>query len=64
MGAWQNPLGCLLTLLLMPLALLGSFGLVIFSLQVFSVIQKALEPKTHDEGHYTLEQGREIDKNK
>lgn len=63
MGVWQNPLGCLLTLLAMPLALLGSFGLVILGLKVFSIIQKALEPKTRDEGYYTLEQGREPGKN-
>ncbi len=62
MGVWQSPLGCLLTLLLAPLALLGSFGLVIAGLKVFSIVQKVLEPKTENGGSYTLEQGKEISK--
>lgn len=62
MGVWQSPLGFLITLLLAPLALLGSFGLIIVGLKVFSIIQKALEPKTENGGTYTLEQEKEIGK--
>ncbi|MBN1933648.1 MAG: hypothetical protein JW934_03230 [Anaerolineae bacterium] len=62
MGVWQSPLGFLIALLLAPLALLGSFGLVILGLKVFSIVQKALEPKTEDGGNYTLEQEKEIGK--
>ena len=61
MGGLMNPLGFRLALVLAPLGLLGSIGVVLLVLKIVSVVQKATEPPTTDEGgHYGLEQGRDV----
>jgi hypothetical protein len=49
-------------LCLAPLGLGGLIGLVVLVLQIATVVQKAAEPPTEDDGEYSLEQGREAGK--
>ena len=53
--------GLLLALVLAPLGLLGSVGLVMLVLKLIAIAQKATEPPTADEsGDYRLGQGKEV----
>ena len=61
MGVWMNPWLALLALCLAPLVLLLGIGLVLAILRIIVVVQKAAEPPTMDkDGHYSLDQGREV----
>jgi hypothetical protein len=53
---------CALPLLILaPLGLLGSVGLVLLVLKIATIIEKAAEPPTTDEGgHYSLEQSKDV----
>lgn len=63
MGGLRNPLWLLLALVLAPLSLLGSIGVVLLVLKIVAIFQKAAEPPTTDEGgHYGLEQSKEVGK--
>jgi hypothetical protein len=63
MGALMNPLGFLLALVLAPLGLLGSIGVVLLVLKVVAILHKGAEPPTTDEGgQYSLEQGKDVGK--
>jgi hypothetical protein len=61
MGAWMNWPWALLALILAPLGLLGAAAIVLLALKIVAIVQKAAEPRTVDEdGHYSLDQGREV----
>jgi hypothetical protein len=51
----------LLALILAPLGLLGAVGVVLLVLRIVAVVEKAAEPPTVDEnGHYSLDQGKDV----
>jgi hypothetical protein len=50
----------LLALVLAPLGLLGAAGMVLLALKIVAIVQKASEPPTTDDGHYSLDQGRDV----
>jgi hypothetical protein len=60
MGALMNWPLALLVLILAPLALLGATGMVFLALKIVAIVQKAAEPRTVDEGYYSLDQGKEV----
>ena len=60
MGAWMNWPLALLALILAPLGLLGAAGLVLLVLKIMAIVQKAGEPRTVDDGNYSLDQGKEV----
>ena len=61
MGAWMNLPWVLLTLILAPLGLLGAAGVVLLVLKIIAIVEKAAEPPTVDEdGHYSLDQGKDV----
>ena len=60
MGAWMNWPWALLALILAPLGLLGAVGVVLLVLKVVTIVQKAAEPPTVDDGDYSLDQGKEV----
>ena len=60
MGAWMNWPWALLALILAPLGLLGAAGLVLLVLKIVAIVQKAGEPRTVDDGNYSLDQGKEV----
>jgi hypothetical protein len=60
MGALMNWPLALLVLVLAPLGLLGAAGMVLLALKIVAIVQKAAEPPTVDEGHYSLDQGKEV----
>ena len=60
MGAWMNWPWALLALILAPLGLLGAAGVVLLVLKIVAIVQKAGEPRTVDDGNYSLDQGKEV----
>jgi hypothetical protein len=50
----------LLALILAPLGLLGAFGVVLLVLKIVAILEKAGEPPTVDQGHYELDQGKDV----
>ncbi|MBN1580480.1 MAG: hypothetical protein JXA89_07235 [Anaerolineae bacterium] len=61
MELWMIPVGLVLILVAVPVALLGAFGLVVLAFKLITVVQKAVEPPTVDQsGEYTLDQGKEV----
>ena len=60
MGAWMNWPWALLALILAPLGLLGAAGVMHLVLKVVTIVQKAAEPPTVDDGDYSLDQGKEV----
>jgi hypothetical protein len=62
MGAWMNWPWALLALILAPLGLLGAFGMVLLVLKIAAIVQKAGEPPTADQGHYGLDQSKDVGK--
>ena len=44
--------------------LLGAAGIVLLALKIIAIVEKAAEPPTKDEGHYSLDQGREVGRDK
>jgi hypothetical protein len=60
-----NWLCALPLLVLAPLGLLGSVGLVFLVLKIATIVQKATEPPTTDEGgHYSLDQSVDVGQQK
>ena len=61
MGAWMNWPWALLAICLAPLVLMGAVGMVLLVLKIITIAHKAAEPRTVDEnGHYSLDQGKEV----
>ena len=61
MGAWMNLPLALLALVLAPLGLLGAAGMVLLIAKIVAIVQKAAEPPTIDtDGHYSLEQSKDV----
>ena len=60
MGAWMNWPWALLALVLAPFGLLSAFGVVLLVLKIVAIVQKAGEPPTVDQGHYGLDQSKDV----
>jgi hypothetical protein len=61
MGSLLNLPLVLLGLILIPVGLLGTLGLVALVFKIIAIVQKAAEPPTQDlNGNYRLEQSKEV----
>jgi hypothetical protein len=61
MELWMVPAGLALLLIAVPVALLSAFGVAVLVLKIITVVQKAGEPPTIDQGgQYSLDQGKEV----
>ena len=65
MDALLNLPLALLALICAPLGLLGAFAVVMLVLKIAAIVEKAGEPPTEDRsGDYSLDQGKEVGRDK